>query len=115
MFRVQVVGEPAAGIQGVWVTYTGAHAGQWQSLDLTQDTADSTLWTGTLPASRPGRSSSSCRPSNGVGLVSLDDNQGAYYRPGQIPAALQSARLAHADLARAERAGLGQLRRLGRR
>ena len=27
---------------------------------------------------------------NGVGLVSLDDNQGAYYRPGQIAAALQS-------------------------
>ena len=27
---------------------------------------------------------------NGVGLVSLDDNQGGLYRPGEIPPALQS-------------------------
>ena len=28
---------------------------------------------------------------NGVGLVSLDDNQGAYYRPDQIAPALLTA------------------------
>ena len=27
---------------------------------------------------------------NGVGLVSLDDNQGSYYQPNQIPSALQT-------------------------
>ncbi|MDX1523824.1 MAG: hypothetical protein R3264_19510, partial [Anaerolineae bacterium] len=50
-FGVQVVGNPAAGIQEVWVTYTalsGPFAGQWQSLDLTQDSKNSTIWKGTL-------------------------------------------------------------------
>ena len=27
---------------------------------------------------------------NGVGLVSLDDNQGSYYQPNKIPSALQT-------------------------
>ena len=40
--------------------------------------------------SRPGRCEFIVQAVNGVGLVSLDDNQGAYYRPGQIPAALQT-------------------------
>ena len=90
VFRVQAVGEPAAGMQGVWVTYTGAPAGQWQSLDLTQDTADSTLWTGTLAGVTPGQIEFVVQAVNGVGLVGFDDNQGAYYRPGQISAALQA-------------------------
>ena len=89
-FRVRVVGEPAAGIQEVWVTYTGVTPGEWESLDLTQDATDSTLWTGTLPDVTPGQVEFLVQAVNGVGLVSLDDNQGAYYRPGQIPPALQS-------------------------
>ena len=44
---------PSAGIQQVWVTYTGVDqpadgTGEWESLYLTQDATDSTLWTGTL-------------------------------------------------------------------
>ena len=41
-FSAHVTGAPYAGIQGVWVTYTGNASGdpgygQWQSLDLVQD------------------------------------------------------------------------------
>ena len=90
VFTMQVVGEPAAGIQGVWITYTGATPGVWQSLDLQQNATDSTLWTGTLPGVAPGQVEFIVQAVNGVGLVSLDDNQGSYYRPGQIPAALQT-------------------------
>ena len=90
-FNVRVVGEPAAGMQQVWVTYTGVTAGQWQSLDLVQDSSDSTLWTGTLTGVTPDAVEFIVQAVNGVGLVSLDDNLGAFYRPGQIPAALHSA------------------------
>ena len=88
-FRVQSVGEPAAGMQQVWITYSGATPGQWQSLDLTQDTTDSTLWTGTLFGVSPGQIRFVVQAVNGVGLVTLDDNHGAYYTPGQIAPALQ--------------------------
>src|ERR1051326_6071228 len=50
--KVRVTGNPAAGIQQVWVTYTaesGPYPRHWQSLDLDQSSADSTLWTGALP------------------------------------------------------------------
>ncbi|HLE13827.1 MAG TPA: choice-of-anchor Q domain-containing protein, partial [Anaerolineales bacterium] len=48
-FQMRVVGNPAAGIQEVWVTYTaiqGSFYNQWQSLDLAQNPLDSTLWEG---------------------------------------------------------------------
>ncbi|MCB9421244.1 MAG: CSLREA domain-containing protein [Ardenticatenaceae bacterium] len=51
-FFARVVGDPAAGIQEVWVTFTalnGPYAGQWQSLDLAQHPDDSTRWQGALP------------------------------------------------------------------
>ena len=35
-FTAQVVGDPAAAIYQVWVTYTGDGAGTWTSLDLSQ-------------------------------------------------------------------------------
>ena len=54
-----VSGDPSAGIQQVWTTYTGEAGpwhGTWASLDLTQDPTDSTLWSATLPAAvRPER------------------------------------------------------------
>ena len=93
-FSLHVVGDPSAGIQQVWVTYSGVDAGQWESLFLTQDATESTLWTGSLS----GLSSQQVaalqfmvQAANGVGLVSLDNNQGAYYQVDKIPAALQSA------------------------
>ena len=91
-FQVRAVGEVAAGMQHVWVTYAGAPAGRWRSFDLTQDPADSTLWTGALTPDAPvvpGGIQFIVQAVNGVGLVSLDDNQGELYRPGQIAPALQ--------------------------
>src|SRR5207253_5466001 len=92
-FRVNVAGDPSAGIQQVWITYTAATpacsggpnpcAGQWQPLDLVQDTADSTLWTGNLPLA--GAAASDVRylvqAVNGVGVVGTATNLGAYYVP----------------------------------
>ena len=88
-FSAHVVGDPSAGIQQVWVTYTGesggAWHGKWRSLDLTQDAADSTLWTGSLAV--PSEQSAGdgrfiVQAVNGVGLVGIDDNQGRYFVPG---------------------------------
>jgi CSLREA domain-containing protein len=86
-FQIRVVGNPAAGIQQVWVTYTalgGPLHGTWQSLDLMQSPDDSTLWQGSLPLN--GTAAQDVRfmvqAANGVGLVSLDTNLGAYYTPG---------------------------------
>lgn len=84
-----VVGNPSAGIQGVWVTYTasnGTYAGKWQSLDLTQSPVDSTLWTGVLPLN--GTASQDIRymvqAVNGIGEVALDTKFGAYHVPDEF-------------------------------
>src|SRR5207302_20724 len=51
-----VVGNPAAGIQQAWITYTGDGPSRWAPLDLTRDPSDSTLRTGTVPlVSVPGQ------------------------------------------------------------
>jgi hypothetical protein len=87
VFQLAVFGNPAAGIQEVWVTYTatsGPYYGSWQSLYLTQNGADSTLWEGTLPLN--GTPSEDMRfiaqAVNGVGRVTMMTNGGAYYIPG---------------------------------
>jgi hypothetical protein len=79
-FTVQVVGDPKAAVHGAWITYTGtgSGAGTWAPLDLTQDATDSRLWTGTL-ASPPPNLKFVVQAVNGFGLVSFDDNRGAYY------------------------------------
>ncbi|MCP4418808.1 MAG: hypothetical protein GY805_19505, partial [Chloroflexi bacterium] len=82
-FQARVVGDPSAGIQEVWVTYTGSEgmADLWQSLDLIQSGNDSSIWTATLPLN--GIPAADVRfivqAANGVGLVSAATNQGAYY------------------------------------
>jgi hypothetical protein len=90
-FQITVVGDPAAGIQEVWTTYTalnGPYAGQWQSLDLQRSANDSTVWEGTLPLN--GTAYTDVRfivqAVNGVGLVSLMTDMGKDYIPGN-PAA----------------------------
>jgi hypothetical protein len=93
-FGVHVVGDPSAGIQQAWVTYTGVHPNTWESLDLSQSSEDSTLWTGTLSGLTSAQVSALrfiVQAVNGVGLVSLDDNQGSYYEADQIPPALQDS------------------------
>jgi hypothetical protein len=88
---VRVTSDPASGVQEVWTSYTGAAGpfyGQWQSLDLTQDPLDSTLWSGVL-ALPDGQSWQDVRfivqAVNGVGLVSMVSNFGAYFIPGVDP------------------------------
>jgi hypothetical protein len=85
---VRVAGDPAAGVQNVWITFTaagGPFAGVWQSLDLMQSVSDSSLWEGWLDLG--GTAADDVRflvqAVNGVGLVALDANLGAYYIPGR--------------------------------
>ncbi|MCC6606866.1 MAG: CSLREA domain-containing protein [Anaerolineae bacterium] len=81
--EARVVGDPAAGIQEVWATYTGSGslAGLWQSIDLVQSANDSTVWTAVLPLN--GVPAEDVRfivqAANGVGLVSAATNLGAFY------------------------------------
>ena len=86
---------PAAGIQETWVTYSEPRRrAHWTSLDLTQDPDDSTLWTGTLPSGAMTPLANLrfiVQSVNGVGLVTLDDNNGAYYRIGASDTAPEPA------------------------
>jgi hypothetical protein len=79
-FSAHVSGNPAAGIQQVWVTYTGHGPSRWDTLDLVQDPVDSTLWTGTLSVATPANLRFVVQAVNGLGLVTLDDALGAYHR-----------------------------------
>ncbi len=86
-FDVRVAGNPAAGIQEVWVTYTDVSAPLprlWQSIYLTQDAQDTTRWQGSLAVSSAQAQNIRyiVQAANGVGLVSMDTNLGAYYIPG---------------------------------
>ena len=101
-FAVTVTGDPAAGIQAVWIVYTfdnGGGSGTWRPLDLQQDLTpdpddnqphDSRLWKGTLALD--GASAANLRfvvqAVNGVGLVTMMTNQGAYYQANVDPAVL---------------------------
>jgi hypothetical protein len=86
-FSTTVTGDPSAGVQQVWVTWTGgpdgSGHGHWDSVDLTQDPNDSTHWTGTMPLP-DGQVLSSMRflvqAANGVGAVGLDTADGDGYR-----------------------------------
>ncbi len=86
--QTEVVGDPSAGIQEVWVTYTATHgawAGAWRSLYLTQRTDNTAVWQGTLtlPAdgTQPGDVRFMVQAANGVGLVTLDTRYGGFYTP----------------------------------
>jgi hypothetical protein len=93
-FRARAVGDPFAGIQTVWVTWTIppglGQQGMWQSLDLAKDGTDETLWANELQLGAnvdPGNVHFSVVAVNGVGRVTVDSNVGAFYRPGSIPGA----------------------------
>ena len=90
-FNISVTSDPSVGVQAVWVTYTGAAGpfyGSWQSLDLTQNPLDSTLWSGAL-ALPGGQNWQDVRfiaqAVNGVGLVTMVTNFGDYFIPGVDP------------------------------
>lgn len=102
-FSIWVAGNPAAGIQSVWVTYTDASnptQGAWQSIDLSQSPFDSTRWVGQLPLNGqdPNNLRFIVQAVNGVGLVSLDSNHGIYYIPGAPAGPGQSTELAFAPV-----------------
>jgi hypothetical protein len=99
-FSARASGDPSAGVQQVWVTWTGGPDntghGHWASVDLTQNLNDSTLWTGTL--SLPdGTAASDVRflvqAANGVGAVGLDTAEGDGYRVNPVGVAVDTARL----------------------
>ena len=84
--RARVHGDPSAGIQEVWVTFTaltGPYYEQWQSVSLIQSNNDTTVWTGSfaLNGTAPEDVRMMLQAVNGVGLVSLQTNQGKYFTP----------------------------------
>ncbi len=94
-----VVGDPSAGIQEVWTTYTGFDS-EWHSVNLTRDPLDSTHWSGTVGV--PGGHTASelrfmVQAVNGVGLVGLDDNLGAYHSVAGTAASLNSTSMSVAN------------------
>ena len=87
VFTAQVVGDPAAAIHQVWITYTRTTGTTWTSFDLKQcvlplpldcTAEDSRVWKGRL-AGAPSDLKYMAQAVSGVGLVALDDNRGAYY------------------------------------
>ena len=98
-FSVNVAADGSAGVQAVWVLYTGEPGspwyGQWRPVDLAPvalggGLVDPTVWTGTLPLG--GGDASGLRfmvqAVGGAGLTTLDTNLGAFYRVGvdNVPA-----------------------------
>ncbi len=88
-FDAHVVGDPAAGIQGVWITYTGVGGGHtWTSLDLAQDPTDPSHWMGSHDFGvSPLSIQFMAQAVNGVGLVALDTDFGHFYTLAQATAA----------------------------
>ena len=98
MFTAQVIGDPAAAIHQVWITYT---AGRQRHVDVARSrpvrssdacrsappacgtTDDSRLWKGRL-AGAPSNLKYVVQAVSGIGLVALDDNLGAYYGVGAV-------------------------------
>jgi CSLREA domain-containing protein len=85
-FSVNVVSEGSAGIQSVWVLFTGkpgsSYYGTWTPLDLVQSTDDPTLWEETLslPLSENAEDILfMVQAIGGAGLTTLATNLGAYY------------------------------------
>ena len=93
-FAVQVVGDPAAAIHQVWVTYTGDGTNAWTSLDLSQCVAPLPVVCGAKRRfARCGKVAFPTPPANikyfvqavnGVGLVARNDNFGAYLGIGSV-------------------------------
>ena len=85
-FSARVTGDPSAGVQEVWVTWTGtgndSGHGHWKSIDLAQSADDSTLWTAVREL-EPGQTYQGMRflvqAANGVGSVGMDTGTGDGY------------------------------------
>ncbi|HTP00213.1 MAG TPA: PxKF domain-containing protein [Anaerolineales bacterium] len=85
-FSVNATVDGSAGVQEVWVLYTGKpgspYYGQWSPVDLAQTATDPTRWEGTLTL-QGGASSADIlfmvEAVGGAGLTTLATNLGAYY------------------------------------
>jgi hypothetical protein len=81
----QVTGDPSAGVQQVWVSWSaGPDAqgnGEWAPVDLAVDPNDSTRWTGgfNLEGTAPGSVRFLVQAVNGAGAVALDTAEGNGY------------------------------------
>jgi len=85
-FTVNAAADGSAGVQEVWVLYTGrpgsSFHGTWAPLDLTQNANDPTMWEGTLnlPSGEDaGNVLFMVQAVGGAGLTTLGTNLGAYY------------------------------------
>jgi hypothetical protein len=92
-FTANVVGDPAAAIHQVWITYTGDGTNAWVSLDLAQCVVPLPAACGEPKTLDCGKAGLERRPPtikyfvqavNGVGLVSRNDNFGANYGIGSL-------------------------------
>lgn len=90
-FAIETAATAGAGVQEVWITYTGLpgspHYGKWQSLTLAAPAGIPTgigTWTGTLPLN--GADASLIRfivqAANGIGAVAANTNFGRFFTPG---------------------------------
>ena len=88
-FSVNALAEGSAGVQAIWILYTGksgdAHYGTWTPLDLIHDPNDPARWVGSLPL-QSGENASDIlfmvQAVGGAGLTTLATNLGAYYGIG---------------------------------
>jgi hypothetical protein len=84
-FNVDAQTDGSAGVQSVWVLYTGTPGspfhGRWAPVDLTAGSGDSKLWTGSLAlnGTDPSTVRFMVQAVNGAGLTTLATNLGAYY------------------------------------
>ncbi|HJR79977.1 MAG TPA: choice-of-anchor Q domain-containing protein, partial [Anaerolineales bacterium] len=85
-FSVNAAADGSAGVQAVWVLYTGrpgsGYHGTWAPLDLAQNVNDPTLWEGTLTlqsGENAGNILFMVQAVGGAGLTTLGTNLGAYY------------------------------------
>lgn len=85
-FSVNAATDGSAGVQAVWILYTGkpgsAYYGTWTALDLTQNAGDPTLWEGTLNLAAGENAEDilfMVQSVGGAGLTTLATNLGAYY------------------------------------
>ena len=79
--ELRAASDPAAGLQSVWITYTG-WASRWDPLDLVEDAGTPGRFTGHL-AVPDGHTAAELRviaqAVNAVGVVAIDTNGGAYF------------------------------------
>ena len=98
VFRIVTAGDPAAGIQEVWVTWTDTGPGcpcTWQALDLVQRPEDSRVWEATLPLNGLNPDDIRFIPwaVNGFGRIGYAMNFGQFFVPGPDRVPNQETRL----------------------